>query len=166
MISFMVIGAPRSGTTWAANWLTTDSVHCIHDPLYHTHYEDWDKLECGVPLGVSCTGIWRWPDWVNSHPSKKVILHRDIGEVDESLVSIGLPAIGSADLGSIQGLHVNYLDLFEERAALEIWEYLIGPGFNRLRHQELRLIEMQPHFLGLSVGPDVTRRLRKELSCI
>ena len=43
MIDFMVIGLPRTGTTWASNWLTTDSTQCYHDPLYHTHYEDWDE---------------------------------------------------------------------------------------------------------------------------
>jgi len=25
MINFMIVALPRSGTTWAANWLTTDT---------------------------------------------------------------------------------------------------------------------------------------------
>lgn len=28
MLDFMIIGLPRSGTTWAANLLTTDAVLC------------------------------------------------------------------------------------------------------------------------------------------
>ena len=29
----MVIGLPRSRTTWMANWLTTTDTLCLHDPL-------------------------------------------------------------------------------------------------------------------------------------
>lgn len=170
MIDFMVIGLPRSATTWASNWLTTDLVHCYHDPLYHTHYENWDGLSIpGTLTGVSCTGIWRWPGWVNRHPSKKLILHRDLGEINQSLVDIGLDPLphGSEEfLGQIQGLHIPFEDLFSSGKACQVWEYLVGSPFNSRRHGEISPIEMQPQFSKLTVGEEVTRKLREELAAI
>ena len=170
MLDFMIIGLPRSGTTWAANWLTTDTLHCLHDPLYTTHYSDWDtKLVIpGRATGVSCTGIWRWTDWLNQHPAHKVLLHRDLGEIADSMRAIGLPTLdleaGEQLLQSVEGYHVDYADLFDPDVAETIWTYLTGQPFNKERHRELVNIEMQPKFSGLSVGPEVTRRLLEELS--
>ncbi len=169
-MDFIIVGLPRSGTTWAANWLTTDRTHCFHDPLYNTHYEDWDsKVIPGKLTGVSCTGIWRWKEWLNKHPAKKVILHRDLEEINLSLRQIGLPTVDedSVDmLKGVHGMHVHFSDLFEAGSASNIWSYLTESPMNLDRHEELRLIEMQPQFMGLSVGEDVTRRLRAELSSI
>lgn len=170
MLDFMIIGLPRSGTTWAANWLTTDASHCYHDPLYTKHYSDWDTglVLPGRQVGVSCTGIWRWADWLNQHPAHKVLLHRDLGEIAKSMLDIGLPELdleeGERLLRSIDGLHVEFTDLFDPAAAETIWTYLTGLPFNVERHAELTHIEMQPKFSGLSVGPEVTRRLMDELS--
>lgn len=172
MLDFMIIGLPRSGTTWAANFFCTDRVMCFHDPLYTTHYEDWDaELPSHAPViaevGVSCTGIWRWPDWVNDHPARKVILHRDVSEIEKSMADIGLPGLepGSEEkLNSIIGLHVPWTDLFDEAKAGDIWRHLVRRAtFNQPRHRLLVDIEMQPKFSGLSVGPEVTRRLVAEL---
>lgn len=170
MIDFMIIGLPRSATTWAANWLTTDTTHCYHDPLYTTHYEDWDGLAIpDVWTGVSCTGIWRWPDWVNGHPSRKLILHRELGEVNHSLLEIGLPPL-SVDcqdiLDRVIGLHVPFSDVFDPEKARDLWEYLSPTPFNPARHRELVKVEMQPQFSSLSVGEEVTRRLREELAAV
>lgn len=165
-MNFMIIGLPRSGTTWAANWLTTDLTHCYHDPLYTAHYTDWDSLSIpGRETGVSCTGIWRWADWVNSQECPKVIIHRDVGDVIRSMREVGMPPVfeGDADsLNRIIGLHVPFSDLFDENAQ-GIWEHLVITPFNRERHQELAMIEMQPQFSGLKVGRDVTLRLQAEL---
>lgn len=173
MIDFMIVALPRCGTTWASNWLTTEFTHCTHDPLYTTHYRDWDeKLSLpGRVSGVSCTGIWRWADWLNDHPARKVILHRDLGEIQKSMEEIGLPGVIGPDeerqLRSVIGLHVPFTDLFESARASEIWQYLVpGRPFNRIRHRELINIEMQPKFSGLKVGPEVTRKLISELQGI
>lgn len=173
MLDFMIIGLPRSGTTWAANFFCTERTLCFHDPLYTTHYEDWDTslpalAPDGVEVGVSCTGIWRWTDWVNNHPARKVILHRSLVEINKSLADIGLPGMTQADaskLSQVIGLHVPYTDLFSEQGCFNIWWHLTqGAGhFNTARHCLLVDIEMQPQFAGLSVGPEVTRRLVAEL---
>jgi hypothetical protein len=165
MIEFMILAAPRSGTTWAANWLTTDTTLCLHDPLYTRHYEELDSIESKKKLGVSCTGLYWFPDWVNKHPAKKVILHRDISEINKSLNDIGLPSFPdntSEKLGLIDGIHINYAEIFTNPKP--IYEYLTGLPFDAERHAFLLDIEMQPKFSGLKVGKAVTRRLLQELS--
>lgn len=173
MITFMIIGLPRSGTTWASNLFCTDKTLCFHDPLYKSHYSDWDaELKSTLVTGVSCTGIWQWTDWLNKHPARKVILHRDNLEIRKSMLKIGLPEInveeGLLKLDKIMGLHVPHTDLFNEQECLKIWRYLLHDKipFNAERHKQLLDIEMQPKFSGLSVGKDVTRRLIIELSSI
>lgn len=169
MLDFMIIGLPRSATTWASNWLTTDTTHCTHDPLYTTHYSEWDgKLTMPRRIsGVSCTGIWRFPDYLASHPARKLILHRSLPAINASLAALGLPGCTLADvsaLGRIEGKHLDYADLFTEQGAEFAWEFLTaGQPFNRPRWRELKQIEMQPNFAGLSVGAEVTRKLVAEL---
>lgn len=175
MLDFMIIGLPRSGTTWASNLFLSDSVTCYHDPLYQIHYDEWDeKLERGKSskVGVSCTGIWRWPDWLNQHPSKKVILHRERNEIQKSMQEIGLPLLdinkAEKSLNSIIGLHVPFSDLFNQKRCCDIWDYALNGEipFNWMRHKLLTDIEMQPNFIGLSIGKEVTRKLMIELSSI
>jgi hypothetical protein len=174
MLNFMLIGLPRSGTTWAANLFTTDYSLCHHDPLYTTHYKDWDKEFSNnkLKIGISCTGIWRWSDWLNKHPAKKVILHRDVLEISKSMLEIGLPPLDYIEdpkaLDNIQGLHVQHKDLFDCKKCCDIWDYLMDGDipFNWERHRLLIDIEMQPKFVGLSVGKEVTRRLMIELASI
>lgn len=174
MLDFIIVGLPRSGTTWASNLFSTENVLCHHDPLYTTHYNDWDEaLPKGVvKTGVSCTGIWRWPDWVNQHKSRKVILHRDLNEIEKSMRQIGLPPLdfpsAEKQLQSLKGLHIDYTDLFNSKKCCDIWNYLLEGAvpFGVERHKLLIDIEMQPKFAGLTVGKDVTRKLMIELASI
>ena len=167
MIKFMVIGFPRSATTWAANWLTTDKTLCIHDPLYRSLPENWDAELGGPGRGVSCTGIWRWPEWVNRHPAKKLILHRDFHEVQDSLEQLGLPTLDprhESDLDLLSGRHVNYQDLFDPKAAQRIWDYLMwGIPWNPDRHRELVQMDIQPMFGSVGVDQDVQEDLASRL---
>lgn len=169
MIDFMVIGLPRSGTTWAANWFTTGDIFCVHDPLWTTHYSDWDatlKRDSRVS-GISCTGIWRWPDWVNAHPARKLIVTRDIGDVRHSLRRIGLPVPplnAARNLSLIEGVHVPFGHLFDPVTAEPIWDYLTGGlPFDRQRHHELRQISIEPRRDRLSIDGEVQRRIAAEV---
>lgn len=160
----MVIGAPRSGTAWAANWLTTDQTLCLHDPLWRMHYSDLDGIRSAKTLGVACTGLALFQGWVNAHAARKVILHRNIDEVNASLAKIGMPFVGDDfedRLQAIVGKHVWWRDLFERPR--EIYEYLLQRPFDGERHQALRELEVQMRFEGIQVDQAATARLLAEL---
>ena len=163
-IQFMVIAAPRSATTWAANWLTTDATLCLHDPLWKWHYSELDAIKSDRALGIACTGIALFPEWVNAHPARKVILHRPLEEVDMSLIKIGMSLCSKqweGVLDKIRGAHVSWLDLFERPKY--IYEYLLDRPFDAERHALLREMNVQPAFAKLSIDRSATARLIREL---
>lgn len=164
-IKFMVIAAPRSATTWCSNWLTTDTTLCLHDPLWTRHYSELDEIQSAKALGIACTGIALFPEWVNAHPARKIILHRDLKHIDASLERIGLSAISShweGVLDKIEGIHLPWTALFDQPK--NIYEYLLDRPFDADRHAALREISMQPHFPGLTVDRGAASRLITELS--
>lgn len=164
MISFMLISAPRSASTWASNWLTTDTTLCLHDPLWKYPYDELDKIESTKMLGIACTGIALFPEYVNAHPARKVVLHRDFAEIDTSLEKIGLSAISGhweGVLERIQGVHLSWRELFERPKA--IYEYLLDKPFDAERHELLAEINAQPAFAKLSIDRSATQRLIREL---
>lgn len=156
MISFMVISGERSGSTWAANWLTTDTTICFHDPLLRWSFSDLDGIFplMGRKKGVSCTALQLAPDWVNKHPARKVIVHRPDEEIAASWDNIGVVPImarrTNERLSEIHGLHVKYKDLFDPGHARHIAEYLDVP-FDHHRHAELVQMNIQPQFASLCV---------------
>ena len=150
MLEFIVTGMPRSGTTWVSNWLTTDNTLCIHDPVYKYKLDELDAIKTNKKLGISCTGMWRFNDFLKSHPSKKIIIHRDINEINDSLANeMGVPTVTEAEVESlwnIQGIHVSFLDLFNPIIAKDIYEYLLEKPFDSERHSYLIEINVQPNF--------------------
>lgn len=163
-IDFMVLAAPRSGTTWAANWLTTDTSICIHDPIMKMTKEDLLTLESPRAIGVSCTGLALFPNWVNSHPAKKVILHRDLGEIDLSLTRIGMTPISEqwrGVLDRIEGVHLDWREMFARPRYM--YEYLLDKPFDPERWAILRETNVQPHFESLVVNKQATTRLMADL---
>lgn len=167
----MIIGLPRSGTTWMANWLTYEDCYCLHDPLNKLHYEDWDTdtkyfPEDSLPLfkGVSCTGIWRWPEWVNAHPAKKLIIERPMVDVKDSLTAKGfeMDLTNHLSLYDIEGPRIKYNDIFVPDVARNVWEYLIGTRFDDRRYKMLREMHIEPEFKQVYRSSDVAMRLHKE----
>lgn len=150
MMDFIVTGLPRSGTTWVANWLTTDTTLCIHDPLYKYHLEDLDNIETNKKLGISCTAIWRSSEFLKNHPARKLIIHRDLNEVNDSLSNeMGVPTISKekADsLSDIYGIHLSFVDLFNPVIAKEVYETLLEKQFDEERYAHLVELNIQPNF--------------------
>lgn len=153
MIEFMVLGLPRSGTTWAANWLTTDTTLCLHDPIATTHYRDLDSIRSHSMLGISCTGTCMFVDWVNNHPARKVILHRDITEIRKSLELIGLNDFQCDEsvLNRINGRHHHWEELFDNPQSM--YEFLLEKPFNKERHNRLVDMNIQPNLSRMSIDP-------------
>jgi hypothetical protein len=166
MLQFMLLSAPRSASTWASAWLTTDTTLCLHDPLWRWHYTELDAIKSDKLLGIACTGVALFPDWVNAHPARKIILHRPLDEVDASLVKIGLTPCSAqweGVLEKIRGVHLDWRDLFERPK--DIYEYLLDRSFDAERHATLREMNIQPCFAALSIDRGATSRLIRELEC-
>lgn len=168
MIQFMVIAAPRSGTAWAANWLTTDTTLCFHDPLWKRHYQDLDAIQSTKMLGVACTGLHLFGAYLRAHPARKVILHRERREVEQSLAEIGMSAAPAEQLftllDDVDGYHCPWTDLFEKPAP--IYEHLLQRPFDAERHRALLDLEVQTNFEGIQVNREATARLMAELQAI
>lgn len=164
MIEFMIIAPPRSGTTWAANWLTTEKSMCLHDPLFERHYKQLDTVPCDRLLGLSCTGLMWFADWLNAHPARKVILHRKESEVNDSLAELGLPLMPphfDHQLDAVRGVHKDWTALFDD--PVEIYEHLLEQPFDRARHTNLRAMHIQPAFEKLQVNAAAARKVFDEM---
>ena len=158
MINFMVLGGPRSGTTWAANWLNTDTTVCLHDPLleYSTAHLHRMSFPGGKRFGISCTASTLYPEWVNMQRCPKVVLHRDIKEINLSLRNLGLveliPSRHEARLAAINNaMHVPYEYLFTSVGASMIAKHL-GVPFDPVRHDILMQMRIEPMWKHLNVG--------------
>ena len=148
-VRFMVLSAPRSASTWASNWLTTERTLCLHDPVIQFEPEELDHLPCDRALGFACTGMAHYREWIRAHPARKVIIHRNREEIDESLLSIGLTPLRSSWDGlleDIHGMHVNWRNLFDPLTAGDIYTYLTGLPFDAARHALLVDMNIQPQF--------------------
>jgi hypothetical protein len=174
MIRFMVIAPPRCGTAWAAAWLNTESTLCLHDPLWCRHYEDLDRFPVppGKRLGVSCTGLHYFVDWLNTHTARKVVLHRPLAEINDSLRRIGLPPYTPPhvnmhqcrDLHAIttNAIHLDWRDLFENPKL--VWEHLFPhTPFDESRHRQLREFNIQRDLSSVKVDRVAAARLLDEM---
>lgn len=171
MIDFMIIGAPRSGTAWAANWLTNGADMCWHDPLFTIPLEELDTRIVANPggnVGIADTGIWRFPEYLANHKARKVILHRSIVKVNDSLERSGLPPISGPEVWSalynLEGVHCNWDVLFAQpdfiyfnlfRRHMSDYEYR--------RHELLTKLNVQVDFEKVDPDPEVTRRLLERM---
>lgn len=163
----MVLSAPRSGSTWVSNWLTTEGSLCLHDPVLSHSPEDLDALPCDRMLGLSCTGLGLLPDFVNAHPARKVIIHRDFKEVNRSLLAIGLsplPRSWEEALYKLDGKHVDFRDLFRSTTAAEIYQFLTGRPFDSARHSNLTRMHIDPEFGRVPITRDRTRDFRARVA--
>lgn len=168
MIDFMIIAAPRSGTAWAANWLTDHHSFCFHDPLFERHYEDLDQLEAdGRLVGIACTGLANFPEYLKAHPAKKVVLHRRQDQVNDSCTALGFPPVPQKFFESLESitdaLHVPWTYLFSKPE--HIHRFLFGGRpFDRRRHAQLIGLNVQRDLAQIRPNQAATRRLIQEMS--
>lgn len=172
MLDFMVLSAPRSGSTWAANWLNTGNVHCLHDPILEYRVPELDALTKGGKghiLGVACTALALAAGYVSQHPCPKLVIHRDFTAINTSLVKIGLTPLASiwdTALDGIVAKHINYLELFDTDRARDIWCHLMpyhGHLFDAGRHQRLAKMRVEPQHSDVVVKPDCARDFRNRI---
>jgi hypothetical protein len=164
MMDFQLIALPRSGTTWAANWLTSDGAICYHDPLSSRTLETLGTHEPGREWGVSCTGLWLFDEWLESYNCPRVILERDISEINASLTDIGLkclPAWCESKFKELPGNRFHYSALFDPDGAEEIWSILRETKFDKERHKILCEMSIQPDFTKWKPDAAIMQELMK-----
>lgn len=162
----MVLSAPRSASTWAANWLTTERTLCLHDPVFEHKPELLDEIPSDRTLGVACTALALLPEFVNAHPARKVIVHRDLHQVNRSLSSLGLTPLGSMWRGALEkimGNHIQYEELFTPGIASWVYEFLTEQPFDAARHQQLCAMHVQPCYDKVRIEPERVRDFRRRL---
>jgi hypothetical protein len=168
VLDFAIIGLPRSGTTWAANWLTTDRSLCLHDPLTEHTLDDLAAWrEPGKLVGVACTGLWQFPEWVAANVRNVVLLDRDIADIDRSLIEIGLgpmPPAAVEQFAAMVGRRFLMEELFNSAFASDIWHALVpGLSFDYARHELLTSFMVNPHFPSLEPSPRAVKDWVKRL---
>ena len=141
-MNYFVTGLPRSRTAWFAEWLP----NCQHEAMEgcYTRTEYINKVGDG---GDSSCGIPFLPihDYFPGAPV--LIVHRDLDEVIWSLEKLGLYNAKAHEvlletlrrLNKMEGMRVYYQKLDLE----EIWNYLIGPGYDEKTTKELAAMNIQ-----------------------
>lgn len=172
-IEFMVLGGPRSATTWLANLLTTDHTLCLHDPFLEHTTAQVDRMSFpGKRLGVADTSALLWTEWLTHHPAKKIIIWRDVENINRSLCALGLVQLDEKKhverIEKLKGLKVYQAHtVFKPAIAWDICRFFDVP-FCRYRFEELRKMNIQPQFSRLPVGKEaaqaLVRRLAEELN--
>lgn len=158
----MVLGTPRSGTTWLANLLTTDSTLCLHDPLIEHTPAQLDVMQIpGKKLGIADTAALTARDWVVGHPAKKIVLWRDVKEVNVALGALGFRALDSVAMRGLafevpRARIYHWESIFHPKYAKEICDFFNVP-WDVYRHQELIKMNIQPQFSKLPVDPAAIR---------
>lgn len=161
-VKFMVIGLPRSATTWMANWLTTNDSLCLHDPFSNMFPEDLDKYHTAKTLGISCTGAYMYK-WFQKQTCPCVIIERNMKDVNHSLLKIGLTKmpVFSIDLfNQAKGKRYSFDSIWKEQSAKEMWNYLLPLfPFDVERYRSLSTMNIQPHFGKWKMNNSITNEL-------
>lgn len=159
-VDFIVLGLPRSGTTWLANLLTTDHSLCLHDP-FRMLPEQWPRD--GRTFGVSCTGGYLMPKWLDVQTCPVAVIERDPAACDASLARMGLGAVGvlAPELDRVKARRWRFADLWNEERARELWAYLLPDvRFDAVRYRLLRDMQVQPHQRTWTPDASVLRELQ------
>lgn len=152
---FALLALPRSGTTWASNWLSDGGVLCHHDPLAWAAPDELFEMDDGI----ACTGLYLRPDLIKRLDCPVVCLWREPAEVNASLARIGMPSMppwAVERLRAVKGNWFEYRALFDARAH-RIWKILRGDGFSPERHRALVKMNVQPQYARCAPDPRLLR---------
>lgn len=157
-LDFIVVGLPRAGTTWIANWLTTDRSLCLHDPFALGMPEAWPRD--GRLRGISCTIAALMQKWLSGYNCPIAIIDRDPKACEQSLEKLDLPTLLGLPsppdftfntsgilpfLDVTPGRRFAFDDLWNEEAASELWRFLLpSVPFDRIRYRLLHNMQVQP----------------------
>jgi hypothetical protein len=161
-LDFVVMGLPRSGTTWLANLLTTHQSLCLHDPFATMLPED--IRGDGRRLGVSCTGLYLMPRLLATQHCPMAVIERPVSACDASTEKLGLGSVAplKGALDRVQARRFAFEDLWEEYHARRLWIHLLpglpwdAPRYRLLR--DMRIEPLHPQKLNLDVAKELADR--------
>lgn len=167
MLDFIVTGLPRSGTTWLANWLTTDRSLCLHDPYALGPPETWPRD--ARRFGIACTGVYLLPDVLAAHHGPLVVIERDQAACEAGVTAIGFPPghMGklTAALAKVDGWRFRFDDLWIEDEARKLWDVLMpSHPFDVIRYRLLAQMQVQPHMGKWRPDPKTLRDVSNTLN--
>lgn len=171
-LAFMVLAAPRSATTWMANFLTTDTTLCMHDALVENKRSLLDRIVIpGIRLGISDTCALAFPEWLEGHPARKIVIWRDPNEINASLKALGLAEI-SPQHHAARVEHAvekcgaklyEWTTLWREPTMREICKHL-GVPFIQHRYDHLKYQNIQPQFARLPIDREAVQELVQRIA--
>lgn len=162
MIDFLVIGLPRSSTTWIANWLTTDRSLCLHDPFAFGLPEQWPRD--ARRFGISCTGAYLFPKWMAALKCPIAVIERNPDDCDASLARMAWGDVSGCvePFMAAPGQRFRWSALWDEDKARELWDFLMpGLAFDSIRYRMLTEIQVQPHMAKWSWEPAVFDEMKR-----
>lgn len=118
LVNFLVLGLPRSRTTWLSKFLTYGDWSCGHEELRHMRSLDdvtaWFSQECTGSAETAVAPWWRLiPDDV-----KIVTVRRPVADVVESLMALPGVQFDRAVLEKTMAAHDRKLDQIEARRSV------------------------------------------------
>ena len=125
MIRYMVLGLPRSGTAWMANLLSSNGAVCLHESLADYSLAEIEAMP--EVAGISETAGVLVADQIAAHPARKVVIMRDLTEVNHSMMLQGLPDIplvAQQMLDQIEAPRVAFHQLFDFDVMATVYQYL------------------------------------------
>lgn len=137
MIDFMVVALPRSGTAWTANLLTTDDSVCLHESFLQFTIDQLDDLQMPHKLGIAETAGAFFPEEVNKHSAKKLVITRPLDEINSSAQKLNLPVLtehAESLLNDIDGYRIEYRNLFDYKEMSKAFEFLLDKKLDPMRH--------------------------------
>jgi hypothetical protein len=169
MCDFLILGYPRSATTWLANLFTTEKSICLHEPIATmTMDEIKDHQIEGRYFGASCTGLWMNPEWVNSLDCPVVYIDRDKATCDTDLIDIGIQPIPDYIYKRHEQLKcpmVKFSSVWDENVMEEVWNYLLPHvKFDKLRYNVLKEFNVQPNFGTVRIDRSAVSDFQRKVS--
>jgi hypothetical protein len=141
--------------------MTTQTTHCLHDPLFKWNLNQLQSLRNEKVLGIADTGGWLKYDWIRSHPARKVGLIRPYSEINQSLGRMGFPSLSPADYRRSLAVLAGIPDLricvwSEALGSADLFEWLTGTPHDEERTQALLRLNIQRNdFAHIRIEEDV-----------
>ena len=151
---FVITGLPRSGTTWMANFYTTDNVICLHDPIGAAFTPiELVNYDPGYPFGISCTSAWMFPGFLEQcvlQGARIMIIDRPINEVNNSLLELSfdpMPPETQSMFAGVPGPRVPFKSIFDSVEQRKIWNWL-RPDiiFPKEKFEQFKSYHVEPVF--------------------